>query len=236
MSPRKRGGRSEKLFILHEDNAVVVLDKPAGLPAVPVKGSDLPSAWSSLSEELHRRRERAYVVHRIDRFTSGIILFAKTEADRDILVRQFLRHTPVRKYVAVIRGRLKDREGTLVHYLHKQGMFQKLSTESDKEAARAELRYKVERPLRDASLVRVELVTGLQNQIRVQFSAIGHPVMGDRKYHPAESSERRITRVALHASHLQFIHPRTRESISVESRLPADMKSLVQGLTPRSKI
>ena len=79
MSPRKRGGRSEKLFILHEDDAVVVLDKPAGLPAVPIKGSDLPSAWSKLSEELHRRRERAYVVHRIDRFTSGIILFAKTK-------------------------------------------------------------------------------------------------------------------------------------------------------------
>src|SRR6478672_10175903 len=127
MSPRKRGGRSEKLFILHEDDAVVVLDKPAGLPAVPVKGSDLPSAWSSLSEELHRRRERAYVVHRIDRFTSGIILFAKTEADRDMLVRQFLKHSPVRKYVAVLRGRLKEQEGTLVHYLRKQGMVQKVS-------------------------------------------------------------------------------------------------------------
>ena len=231
-APRQRGGRSEKLFILHEDDAVVVLDKPAGLPAVPVKGSDLPSAWSSLSEELRKRRQRAYVVHRIDRFTSGIILFAKTEPDRDALVRQFLRHTPVRRYAAVIRGRLKDKEGTLVHFLRRQGMFQKISTETDKEAARAELRYKVERPLRDASVVRVELVTGLQNQIRVQFSAIGHPVIGDRKYHPAEASERRIARVALHATHLEFLHPRTGENLAVDSRLPADLKSLIAALTP----
>ena len=224
--------RTEKLFVLHEDDAVVVLDKPAGLPSVPVKGSDLPSAWSSLSEELHRRRQKAFVVHRIDRFTSGIILFAKTEADRDSLVRQFLQHTPVRKYLAVIRGRLKEKNGTLVHYLRKQGMFQKVSVEKDKEAARAELRYQVERPLRDASLVRVELVTGLQNQIRVQFSAIGHPVIGDRKYHPAESAERRIARVALHATHLEFIHPRSNQAISVDSRLPADILSLVKALTP----
>ena len=84
-------------------------------------------------------------------------------------------------------------------------------SENDKEATRAELRYQVERPLRDASMVRVELVTGLQNQIRVQFSAIGHPVIGDRKYHPAESAERRIARVALHATHLEFIHPRSQK-------------------------
>jgi 23S rRNA pseudouridine1911/1915/1917 synthase len=77
----------------------------------------------------------------------------------------------------------------------------------------------------------VELVTGLQNQIRVQFAAIGHPVVGDRKYHPDEAAERRIQRVALHASHLEFVHPRSMESISVDSRLPADLKSLVESLT-----
>jgi 23S rRNA-/tRNA-specific pseudouridylate synthase len=80
--------------VLYEDDAVVVLDKPAGLPAVPVKGSDTPSALSLLSAELKLKRQRAFVVHRIDRFTSGILLFAKTESDRDILVRQFLAILP----------------------------------------------------------------------------------------------------------------------------------------------
>jgi 23S rRNA pseudouridine1911/1915/1917 synthase len=74
------------------------------------------------------------------------------------------------------------------------------------------------------------LVTGLQNQIRVQFSVIGHPVVGDRKYHPEESSERRIDRVALHAARLQFTHPRTGEKVSIESELPPDFRSLLRSL------
>jgi 23S rRNA pseudouridine1911/1915/1917 synthase len=231
---RSRSGPrfSREVVVLYEDDAVVVLDKPAGLPAVPVKGSDTPSAWSILSAEMKRQRQRAFVVHRIDRFTSGVLVFAKTDSGRDKLVRQFLAHTPQRQYLAVVRGRLAAREGTLVHYFRRDGMFQKLSTEGDAGAARAELRYSVERPLPDATLVRVELVTGLQNQIRVQFSAIGHPVIGDRKYHPAEAAERRIARVALHAVHIQFQHPVSGETVSVDSELPADLRSLIQALSP----
>jgi len=217
--------------MLYDDDAVVALNKPAGLPAVPVRGSDTPSAWSLLSAELKPRRQRAFVVHRIDRFSSGVLLFAKTERDRDVLVRQFLNHSPVRQYLAVVRGHLQVKEGTLVHHFRREGMFQRLSTESDTRAARAELRYFVERRLRAASLVRVTLVTGLQNQIRVQFSAIGHPVIGDRKYHPAEASERRIARVALHARHLQFNHPRSGDKVSIDCEPPADFESLLQSLS-----
>jgi 23S rRNA pseudouridine1911/1915/1917 synthase len=230
-NPRTRRPSREQAR-LYEDDAVIALNKPAGLLAVPVDGSDAPSAWSLLSTELKPRRQRAYVVHRIDRFTSGVLLFAKTERDRDLLVHQFLSHTPVRQYLAVIRGHLGAKEGTLVHYFRRGGMFQKLTSEKDRQAARAELRYVVERRLRGASLVRVELITGLQNQIRVQFSAIGHPVIGDRKYHPEEASERRIARVALHASHLEFIHPRSGQSVSVDCEPPADFKSLLKALSP----
>jgi 23S rRNA pseudouridine1911/1915/1917 synthase len=239
--PRKGGHRSGKrdrrqlrlpasLTVLYEDDAVVVVNKPAGLAAVPVKGSDTQSALSLLSAELKRKRQRALVVHRIDRFTSGILLFAKTEPDRDTLIRQFLAHTPVRQYLAVVRGHLGSKEGTLVHYFRREGMFQRLTTGSDPTAARAELKYSVERPLRNASLVRIALVTGLQNQIRVQFSAIGHPVIGDRKYHPAEATERRIARVALHAGHLEFTHPRSGKDISVECEAPPDFQSLLHAL------
>jgi 23S rRNA pseudouridine1911/1915/1917 synthase len=233
---RQSGGRPRvprTLDILYDDDAVVALDKPAGLPAVPVPGSAAPSAFSLLSAALKARRQRAVVVHRIDRFTSGILLFAKSERDKDALVRQFLAHTPVRQYLAVVRGHMSSKEGTLIHYFRKEGMFQKLSRENDSNAARAELRFSVERSFPGASLVRVTLVTGLQNQIRVQFSAISHPVIGDRKYHPAEAEERRIARVALHASHLEFVHPRTAQRISVDSDPPADFRSLLQALAPR---
>jgi 23S rRNA pseudouridine1911/1915/1917 synthase len=230
---RRRPRFSRELAILYEDDAVVAVNKPAGLLAVPVEGSDAPSALSLLSADLKGKRQRALVVHRIDRFTSGVLLFAKTNADREALVRQFLAHTPVRQYLAVVRGHPGAKQGTLVHYFRREGMYQKLSSERDSKAARAGLRYTVERSLRSASLVRVALVTGLQNQIRVQFSALGHPVIGDRKYCPDESSERRIARVALHAACLQFIHPRSGKSVSVECELPPDFQSLVQALSPK---
>jgi 23S rRNA pseudouridine1911/1915/1917 synthase len=232
---RRRPRFSRELAILYEDDAVVAVNKPAGLLAVPVEGSDAPSALSLLSLDLKAHRQRALVVHRIDRFTSGVLLFAKTKPDRDALVRQFLGHTPVRQYFAVVRGHLTAKQGTLVHYFRREGMYQKLSTDRDSKAARAELRYSVERSLRAASLVRVTLVTGLQNQIRVQLSALGHPVIGDRKYSPVEASESRIARVALHAAHLQFIHPRSGESVSVECDLPPDFRSLLHVLSPPAR-
>jgi 23S rRNA pseudouridine1911/1915/1917 synthase len=228
---RHKSRLSREVSVLYEDDAVIVLNKPAGLLAVPIKGSDVPSALSLLIAELKPRRQRALIVHRIDRFASGILLFAKTDRDRDTLIRQFLAHTPVRKYLAVARGRLKQESGTLVHYFRREGMYQQLRTVRDPDAARAELRYSTERAFADATLVSVELVTGLQNQIRAQFSAMGHPLIGDRKYRPKEAEEQLIDRVALHAAYLEFVHPRTGEKIVIECAPPADFQNLIQHLS-----
>jgi 23S rRNA pseudouridine1911/1915/1917 synthase len=226
---------SGELSVLYEDDAIIALNKPAKLLAVPAENSSAPSALSLVSAELRRRRQRALVVHRIDRYTSGILLFAKTWPDREALVRQFLEHSPVRQYLAVVRGHLESKDGTLVHHFRQEGMFQKVTRSRDPKGTRAELRYSVERLLRGASLVRVSLMTGLQNQIRVQLSALGHPVIGDRKYHPEEAAERRITRVALHAAHLEFAHPRTGKIVSIDCEPPAEFQSLVQALEFRSR-
>ncbi len=223
-------GLPREIVVLYEDRAVIAIDKPAGLPAVPVPGSRIASALSVLGEALEPRKQRAFTVHRIDRFTSGILLFAKSQRDRQALIAQFLAHTPVRQYLAVVRGQPAEEEGTLVHYLRRDGMFQKVSSADDGKAARAELRYRVERKLATAALVRVELVTGLQNQIRVQFAAAGHPVVGDRKYRAAEAAEQRIERVALHACHLEFAHPGSGKKISLDSAPPRDFQRLLQTL------
>ena len=221
---------NRQVSLLYEDEAIVVLDKPAGLLAVPIKGSHVPSALSLLAAYLKLKRQRALVVHRIDRFVSGCLLFAKTMPDRDFLVRQFLGHTPLRVYMAVVRGSLEAKSGTLVHYFRRQGMHQQLRSAKDPQAARAELRYSVQRSFADATLVRVELVTGLQNQIRAQFAAAGHPVIGDRKYRREESAEPLIDRVALHAAHLKFVHPRTGKDVSIDCKLPPDFQQLIRGL------
>src|SRR3954469_22034056 len=160
--PRRLPRFSRELAIIYEDDAVVAVNKPAGLLAVPAPGSDAPSALSLLLQDLKPRRQRALIVHRTDRFASGVLLFAKTNSDREALVQQFLAHTPVRQYLAVVRGHLASKEGTLVHYFRREGMYQQLSSERDRKAARAELRYSVEQSLRGASLLRVTLFTGLQ--------------------------------------------------------------------------
>jgi 23S rRNA pseudouridine1911/1915/1917 synthase len=227
---RRRPRFSLEVAVLYEDDAVIVVDKPAGLLAVPIKGSDTPSVLSLLIAEMKLKRQRALVVHRIDRFASGILLFAKTNPGRDALVKQFLSHTPGRQYLAVVRGHLEDESGTLVHYFRRGGVFQQLRGAQDPTATRAELHYSVERLFPEATLVRVELVTGLQNQIRAQFAAMGHPLIGDRKYHPEEASEQLIARVALHAAHLQFVHPRTGESIEIDCKPPQDFQYLVREL------
>ena len=231
-SPRRLPRFSRELAILYEDDAVIAVDKPAGLLAVPIPGSDSPSALSLLSQHLKPRHQSALIVHRIDRFASGVLLFVKTARDRDSLIKQFLAHTTVREYLAVVRGHLAVKQKVLVHYFRKEGMHQKLSTERDRTATRAELSYSVERFLLAASLARVTLLTGLQNQIRVQFAALGHPVIGDRKYSPDEATESRISRVALHAAKLQFIHPRTKETVTVECAPPPDFQSLLKALSP----
>src|ERR1019366_7071851 len=133
---RRRPRFSRELSVLYEDDAVGVLDKPAGLLGVPIKRYGTPSALSLLVAKLKLKRQRALVVHRIDRFASGALLFAKTGPDRDALVQQFL---------AVLRGRLGVEAGTLVHYFRREGMFQQLRTARDPQGARAELRYSVER-------------------------------------------------------------------------------------------
>ncbi len=234
--PKGKGGGprfSRELRVLYEDGAVVVVDKPPGLLSVPIKGSEAPSAFSLVSESLKASGRRAFVVHRIDRFASGILLFAKAHADRDTLVRQFLEHTPVRQYLAVVRGHLGAPSGTLVHHFQRQGFIQHLRSAKDARATRAELRYKVERAFANAMLVRVELVTGLQNQIRAQFAAIGHPVVGDRKYHGEEAAETLIDRVALHAARLEFLHPRAAEKVVIDCEPPRDFQSLVRELSRR---
>jgi 23S rRNA pseudouridine1911/1915/1917 synthase len=234
-SVRRKPRLPREVSVLYEDDALIILNKPAGLLAVPIKGSDVPSALSILIAELKPKKQRALIVHRIDRFASGILLFAKTDRDRDGLIQQFLAHTPVRKYLAVVRGRLKAESATVVHYFRRDGMYQQLRTARDPEASRAELRYSIERSFADATLVRVELVTGLQNQIRAQFFAMGHPLIGDRKYHRKEAEEALIDRVALHAAYLEFIHPRSGERITIDCPPPQDFQHLVQQLSRPSR-
>jgi 23S rRNA pseudouridine1911/1915/1917 synthase len=209
---------------------LLVFDKPAGLLATPIKGSRQENARDLLNAYLSRKHQEARTVHRIDRYTSGVLLFAKTRAAQAKLVEQFKAHSPRRCYWALARGHMRAPEGELRHYLRliPRGFRQVVTRNAGEEGTLAISRYRLLERMPGVSLLEVELVTGLKNQIRVQLQACGHPVVGDRHYAPSEMEETEIDRQALHARMLGFLHPRTGRPVEFTAPLPPDFSRLIE--------
>ncbi|MGM0738036.1 MAG: RluA family pseudouridine synthase, partial [Bacteroidota bacterium] len=214
--------------ILYEDKQIIAVNKPAGILTVPIPGMKSANLQDALDLYLEPMKKKAQTVHRIDRYTSGVVLFAKSMRARSRLIEQFRNHEPARIYLALVRGIPDPPEGELVHYMKrvKEGFRNVIVPEGDPSGARARLLYRVVEKFRDASLLEVALDTGLKNQIRVQLTEIGHPTVGDRHYASDEQEEKLIDRQALHASRLEFHHPSTGEIIGLEAEIPKDFKRL----------
>lgn len=216
--------------VVYEDHELFVVDKPAGMLAVPIPNSSVMNMLDLVKE---RFQDSAYTdaktAHRIDRYTSGLMVFAKTEEAYDHLFHQFKNHLPKRSYLAVIRGLMQTDSGELNHYLKlvKEGFRNIVVDKDDPDATPARLTYNVLEQFLSTSLVQVNLDTGLKNQIRVQFNAIGHSLVGDRHYAPEEKKEKLIKRQALHAWKITISHPATGKDIEFTADLPADMLRLL---------
>ncbi len=215
--------------ILYEDNQLIAVNKPAGILTVPIQGMKSANMQDALEVYLQPQKKRAQTVHRIDRYTSGVVLFAKSTRARSRLIEQFRNHEPARIYLALVRGAPDPPEAELVHFMKriKDGFRNVIVPEDDPSGTRARLHYRIIEQFRDTSLVEIALDTGLKNQIRVQLAEIGHPTVGDRHYASDEEEEKLINRQALHASRLEFIHPATGEIIGLEAEIPKDFKRLI---------
>jgi 23S rRNA pseudouridine1911/1915/1917 synthase len=228
-SRRPRGFR-----IALEDDDLVAVDKDPGVLTVPAPSSRGTSLVDRLLEMYRARgfrRPRLWVVHRIDRFTSGLVIFARREAAAARLIESFRRRSVLREYLAICHGVPRPAAARLVSRLVESRRTLKLRVTSDPGKGKvASCVYTTERVLTRAALLRVTLETGLRNQIRVQLAAAGHPLVGDRAY--GESSPL-IRRVALHAARLAFDHPSTGRRVALESPLPEDMARLVDRLSGR---
>ncbi|PYQ79156.1 MAG: RluA family pseudouridine synthase [Acidobacteria bacterium] len=229
-------GDDRDLPIVYEDEALIVLNKPAGLLAVPLeRRGDARSVFEDLKEYLRkRRRPRPLVVHRIDRDTSGLVLFAKNALVHARLKTQFARHLPERIYLAVVYGQPQPSSGTWRDHLvwDQKALIQKETHPRDPRAKQAISRYRVVETLKDASLVEVTLVTGRRNQIRLQARLRGHMLVGEQRYVYGPDSLRTITfpRQALHAARLALDHPITGRRVSFEAPLPDDLVTLIAKL------
>ena len=230
------------LRIVHEDDAILVVDKPAGLLVEPLpgRGGEEPTLVDLLADHYrHVPRARWHVVHRIDRDTSGLVLLARTPAARESLKRQFARRTPLRIYLAVLLGRPSPPGGTWRDTLawDSSSLRQRRAHGRDARGKAAEAHYRVLQQFADAALVEVSLVTGKRNQIRVQAALRGHPLLGERQYRFSAGAEPaglpRIARQALHAQTLGIVHPDTGEPFSCSAPLPEDFARLLASLSGR---
>lgn len=221
--------RNRDFYIIHEDKDIFVVDKPAGLLSVPIPNSDAKNLFDLVAEHLGKHGVRVGSVHRIDRYTSGLMVFSKNERAHFNLLEQFKNHTPERCYLALVRGIVEEDEGELVHYLKlvKEG-FRNIVVDREEEGATfARLTYKVKERYLNTSLIEAYLDTGLKNQIRVQFEGVGHQLVGDLHYAPEEEDEPLINRQALHAYRLTFEHPRTGKEVTYQAKVPPDMLRLI---------
>ncbi|MBO5404566.1 MAG: RluA family pseudouridine synthase [Paludibacteraceae bacterium] len=227
--------RHPKLRIIYEDDALIVVEKKNGLLTVPYNPKSTETTALSILKDYVKKQSRqasVYVVHRLDRETSGVLVFAKSPELQEYMRTYWRQLVSKRTYVALVEGKLQKREGTITSWLTEDDRTAMVySSPTNNGGQKAITHYQVvkESTLQsddtaltaEYSLVELNLETGRTNQIRVHMATIGHPVVGDRKYgHGNESSP--IDRLCLHARTLEFIHPMTEKKVRFEASTPKE--------------
>lgn len=222
--------RHPRLKLIYEDDDILVVEKGYGLLSVGIPNSSnkkIESAYDILRDYLKRKdpRNKLFVVHRLDRDTTGVMMFAKNEEAQETLRHNWNNFILERLYVALLEGFVKDDEGVIKSRLTENSQYKVYSTERENEGRLAVTRYRVAGRGHGLSLVEFNLDTGRKNQIRVHAAEMGNPISGDRKYGARQS---RLGRLCLHAKTLRFAHPRTRKDMYFESPVPASFYKAIR--------
>lgn len=217
--------RYRGIRILFEDPYLVVIEKEAGMLSIATAKEKLLTTYSILSGHVKKENpeNRIFVLHRLDRDTSGVMMFAKSEEIQEVMQKAWQEAVVRRTYVAVVEGLVEKDAGTVRSFLKENKALIMYSTKVPGEGDEAITHYKVLKRSLDYSLLEVELETGRKNQIRVHMKDLGHPVAGDKKY---GSKLNPLRRTCLHANILAFKHPVTGEELSFETPVPHRFLSL----------
>jgi 23S rRNA pseudouridine1911/1915/1917 synthase len=222
-APGGEGPKKAGISIVYEDEALVVIDKPPGLLSVATEAERLDTAFARLSA--HRKacgQDRVWVVHRLDRETSGLLLFACSAAIRDRLQARW--NEVAKTYLAVVEGKPRPTKGVVDSYLKEGRDLRVRVVRGSAGARRAITRYQVAESGGRYSLLEVGLVTGRKHQIRVQLAGLGCPVIGDPVYGSASDPAGRL---GLHAWRLELDHPTRSQRLQLEAPLPAALRAVV---------
>lgn len=209
--------------ILFEDDELLVIHKPAGLLTVATPHEKEHTAYAYLREYVKERNphRKLFIVHRLDRFVSGLLVFAKSQAVKEQLQALFMKHDISRKYWALVEGRVKKDQGTIRSLLAQDRAQRMRSTKDATTGKHAVTHFRVLRRFSNLSALEVTLETGRKNQIRVHLSEMGHPIVGDRAY---GSTMDPVGRIGLHAYLLGFRHPRSGSRLLFQTEPPAEFR------------
>jgi len=216
----RQGGREGQVEFLHEDRDIVVVTKPAGLPVIAPEGGRGRNLLDLVTERLRRRnpKARAAVVHRLDRDSSGVLVFATNARAKRILMDEWAERAVSRRYAVLVEGSMTAESGDLDSWLAPAGPNRmRIASAGEHGALRARGSWELVREGRGFALLEVILETGRKHQIRAQLAAIGHPVAGDPLYGARTDPAGRLM---LHAATLEIIHPITDETLRFESAPP----------------
>jgi 23S rRNA pseudouridine1911/1915/1917 synthase len=212
--------------VFFEDASLIVIDKPENLLSVASEAEPEKTAYFQLTDYLRQgrahARDRVWIVHRLDRETSGLMIFAKTAAAKQVL--QAAWDQAEKRYEAVVEGKLDAESGVLESDLDETNPFKVYSTERNPQTRHAVTHYRVLARGKRRTLVELTLETGRRHQIRVQLAAAGCPIVGDKKYGAKTDPAKRL---ALHACVLKLLHPVTRKELRFTSPLPRELARLV---------
>lgn len=212
------------LRILFEDDDLIVIEKDAGLLTIATKNEKQLTVYRQLMDYVKtvQPNNRIFIVHRLDRDTSGIMIFAKSKEVQQTLQNNWHELVPERAYIALVEGAVK-KDGTITSWLKENSAFIVYSSPKPNDGQKAVTHYKVLKKNRNNSLLEVHLETGRKNQIRVHMQDLRHPIVGDKKY---GSQTRPIGRLGLHAYKIAFTHPVTNEALAFESKIPSSFLKL----------
>jgi 23S rRNA pseudouridine1911/1915/1917 synthase len=218
---------SSGMKVYHEDSDLIVIEKPSGLLSVASEAEQEKTAYRLLTEHVRRgnpiSKDRVWIVHRLDRETSGLMVFAKTPEAKEYLQGNWDEATKV--YEAVVEGHLEADSGTLDSHLDETNPYKVFSVKPNAQTRHAVTHYRVLAKNARRSLVELTLETGRRHQLRVQLSDAGCPILGDDKYNSRTNPAHRL---ALHACSLRFPHPKTRKELRFTSPMPKELTRLVQ--------
>ena len=212
--------------VLFEDDHIIVVNKPSGLLTIATDNEKNNTLYHIVRNYLvsKNKNNKIFIVHRLDKDTSGVILFAKDEHTKNILQDNWNDYVKLREYICVVHGTLKEKDKKVINYLAETKT--KLVYTTTKElGVEAITNYEVVKENKDYSLVKVVIETGRRNQIRVTFKDLGNPIVGDKTYGIKDNEKR----LYLHADKLKLFYPVIGNEILFESKVPAEFKKIMKG-------